>query len=221
MCRCFALSPSFFRASAVCSRTGHSNRLNSCLSCLIRQCTFPHVLHISIQCPLEYSAATGSYNTVVVARPLLGDFTGKFSANFQFCPFALDGSKLESGGHCMYRVTTPRGDVTQESSKVSHRSTFGLACNSSSLITFTCAQACVVSVLVTSSAQNSLPVLEVQASAHCSCYFHVNPRGNSLTFLNRQLRRPKRHPKSLQLQQLLPPLFRLHHQRSQHGTFKG
>ena len=65
----------------------------------------------------------------------------------------------------MYRVTSSRGDVTQESSKVSHRSTFGLSCNSSSLITFTCAQACVVSVLVTSSTQNSLPVLEVQASA--------------------------------------------------------
>jgi len=79
----------------------------------------PHFFHVSIQCPLEFSVATGQYNTVVVARPLLGDFTGKFSANFQFCPFALDGSELdESGGNCMYRrVTTSSGGVTLKKKK--------------------------------------------------------------------------------------------------------
>jgi hypothetical protein len=122
-------------------------------------------LHLSAQCPLQESASGTDFSSVLVVRPLLGDFHGNFNASFQFCACDLDGSKLEQGGHCWYTVTNARGDLTQQKSKVSHRSTFALSSNSASHITFSCAQPCVVSVLVSSASQAAQPVLDMQARA--------------------------------------------------------
>jgi hypothetical protein len=99
-----------------------------------------------------------------VVSPLLGDLNGYFSASFQFCAFALDGSKLESGGDCMYKVTSSRGRTAQEQSKVSPRISFSFSANNSHHITFTCSQPCVVAVLVTAVSNSDLPALGVQAS---------------------------------------------------------
>lgn len=120
--------------------------------------------YYSIQCPLEHSARSGSYESTLVITPLLGDLNGYFNASFQFCAFAIDGSKLERGGHCMYKVTSSRGRVAQEQSKVSPRISFSFSANNSHHITFTCPQPCVVAMLVTAVSSNDLPVLAMEVS---------------------------------------------------------
>jgi hypothetical protein len=120
--------------------------------------------YYSIQCPLEHSARSGSYESTLVITPLLGDLNGYFNASFQFCAFALDGSKLERGGHCMYKVTSSRGRVAQEQSKVSPRISFSFSANNSHHITFTCPQPCVVAMLVTAVSSDDLPVLAMEVS---------------------------------------------------------
>ncbi len=168
-------------------------------------------LQISVQCPLEQSASGADFVSVLVVRPLLGDFHGNFNASFQFCACDLDGSKLEQGGRCWYTVTNARGDLTQQKSKVSHRSTFSLSANSASHITFSCAQACVVSVLVSSASQAALPVLDMQARVFAS---------NSQIIFNSQIRRHHRQKPTLKKPHHLPPrphLPRLH-LLSRHGT---